>query len=276
MSLFRHAPILSRGSRPFYYGICPRGVADPLAGVALDGRWQSHKGNNVPWGFYTDPAGTVPAVEWDAVGSWKDQLSGSGLLITQSNLDKRSMLIFDDNGHPCLELDGVDDVLNVAAAATSGATALTAFVLFSQSAIPPLANNASGILDNWGTASAEDHLPWNSGLIYHGFGSTARKVNGSGFSESMTDPCVATFISGPGDWRLYLNSTLTFSTASNTVGIGAAPKVGGNDGLFPDGTSSGVTTTYGAVRVYAVMCMKRVATTPERELIVSYISSLAQ
>jgi hypothetical protein len=248
------------------------GTVDPLEGIALDGRWQSHLGDDVPLRFYTDTLGTVPAVEWDPVASWRD---ANGALCTQGNPDKRPLLMFDENGHPYLDCDGSDDVLGVAPGVTAEASALTTFVLFVQNSAVPSSANASGVLDCWGNdAVSEDHLPWSSGLIYHGCGSTARK-GGFTYSESITTPCVATFISGANDWRLYLNEALIHNTGTNDVGIGLAPKVGGNDGLLPGGGAA-FNTLFFSGRVYAVLCMKRVATTEERETIVSYLAGLAQ
>lgn len=270
MSL-RTFPDYSQGLTVFPPGT---GFVDPLEGIDFSARWQSHRGDDVSYQFYTDVEGTVPAVEWDPVAAWRDGLSGGGLMLAQSNPDKRPLLVFDGNGHPCLEFDGIDDVLDVPAATTSGASALTAFASFAHNASPPSSGNASGILDNWGNAADEDHLPYVSNTIYHGFGSTDRR-NALSHSETLTVPCVATFISDVGDWRLYLNESLVHLTFINSVGIGTVPKIGGNDGLAPGGAAATL-TTYFSGRVYAVSCLKRVATTEERELIISYLAGLAQ
>jgi len=85
------------------------GGGDPLAGIPFALRLQTHRGDNVPLGMYQDTACTVPAVtDGDAVAAWRDELSGSGFTVTQSDVQKRPLLIF-DSGVPSLWFDGVDD-----------------------------------------------------------------------------------------------------------------------------------------------------------------------
>jgi len=93
---------LSQGSGP---------PVDPLADVPFAIRLQTHNGNNVPLGLFQDTACTIPATsDFELVAAWRDELSGSGLVLTQSNVNQRPMLFF-INGVPTLFFDGSDDRL---------------------------------------------------------------------------------------------------------------------------------------------------------------------
>lgn len=243
--------------------------SDPLAGIDFSARWQSHRGNDVPLGFYSDDAGTIPAVEFDAVAAWRDY--GNLRMATQGDPDKRPLLMFDGNGHPYLDFDGIDDVLDVPSGTTSEATALTGVVVFAHTNSPPASGNDCGVLDNWGSGVDEDHLPYTSGIYYHGFGSTERK-NGISSAVPVDVPCVAMFTSAAFDWKMYFNGTQVHSTATNGVGVGALPKIGGTNSLRPSGAAT--TPRFLLGRVYSVLCMKSIATEPEREAINSYLASL--
>lgn len=86
---------------------------DPLANIPFALRLQTHRGDGVPLGLYQDAACTVPAtLAGQAVAAWRDELSGSGLIATQSVSTKRPILRF-TAGVPWLEFDGVDDYLDV-------------------------------------------------------------------------------------------------------------------------------------------------------------------
>jgi len=83
------------------------GWVDPLAGIDFALRLQTHRGDGVPVGLFTD-AGTTSAGESDSVYTWADELSNSGLSAVQSNAMKRGTLEF-LNGIPFLSMDYVDD-----------------------------------------------------------------------------------------------------------------------------------------------------------------------
>lgn len=89
------------------------GETDPLAGVVFGyGRLQTQAyAGGPPLGLWEDEAATVPAGEFSLVAAWTDELTESGVIATQSNEDKRPMLV-KENGVWLLEFDGVDDCLN--------------------------------------------------------------------------------------------------------------------------------------------------------------------
>lgn len=85
------------------------GDPDPLAGISFIFRLQTHlPGSNSPLGLFQDTACTIPATQdGDPIAAWKDVLS-TGLVISQSDVQKQPILFF-DNGIPTVLPDGVDD-----------------------------------------------------------------------------------------------------------------------------------------------------------------------
>ena len=79
-----------------------------------------------------------------------------------------------------------------------------------------------------GTSGAADHIPYTDGTIYSGFGSTVRKNCGDS-AATMTNWMVLTIQSNTNDWELWINRTSEFSTASNTIGWGSAPRIGSSE-----------------------------------------------
>lgn len=80
----------------------PETPVDPLAGIVLSLRLQTHNGDNVPLGLYQDTACTVPATEaGDLIAAWRDEISDSGLTALQATEGKRPELQF-VSGVPCV------------------------------------------------------------------------------------------------------------------------------------------------------------------------------
>lgn len=85
---------------------------DPLAGLNWAARLQTHiPGSNTPLGLYQDVACTIPCtMDGDPVAAWRDELSASAVIATQSNSQLQPLLVF-DTGIPTILFDGVDDFL---------------------------------------------------------------------------------------------------------------------------------------------------------------------
>jgi hypothetical protein len=85
--------------------------ADPLAGFNFAVRLQTHNGDGVPLGLYQDISCTTPATQdFDTIAAWRDELSESGVTLTQEDPDKQPILRI-LTGVPAVEFDGIDDVL---------------------------------------------------------------------------------------------------------------------------------------------------------------------
>lgn len=122
------------------------------------------------------------------------------------------------NGKPALWFDGIDDQLTYFEDILAGATAATVFVVAKLENDPP-SIGLSPRFGFWSFGTAPDPalVPYSDGVIYDEFCSTTRKTTANP-SDSMASPFLYNVVSGPGDWRNYLNGTLLYSTASNTFG----------------------------------------------------------
>lgn len=85
---------------------------DPLAPFPWAVRLQTHiPGSNTPLGLYQDVACTIPCtMDGDPVAAWRDKLSTSGVIATQSSSQRQPILVF-VGGVPTILFDGVDDCL---------------------------------------------------------------------------------------------------------------------------------------------------------------------
>lgn len=90
------------------------GSSDPLADFPFLLRLQTHlPGSNAPLGLYQDTGCTVPSTQdGDPIAAWRDELSGNGVVLSQSDTQKQPILVF-VNGVPTVLPDGIDDVLLV-------------------------------------------------------------------------------------------------------------------------------------------------------------------
>jgi hypothetical protein len=166
----------------------------------------------------------------DPVSTWTDS-SGGGNHATGSGASRPAYRTGVLAGAPVLRFDGADDRLalpNLLAGA-SAATAL--FVCRVVNDPPALTARTAPPLANFGNNGfSADHYPFTDGVIYHDFGSNARKTVGDP-AASLASWHVAAFRSAANDWKAWLNGSLLFATASNTVGFGTAPNLGAAEGL---------------------------------------------
>lgn len=85
--------------------------------------------------------------------------------------------------------------------------------------------NTSPVLSDVGSAGTENYWPFFDGQIYTEIGSTARKSCGTP-SVDLNTSMVNTCVTAASNWILRLNQNSYFSTATNTVGWGANPRLG--------------------------------------------------
>lgn len=119
MNAFAYNAFGKRGAFASAFGSSSATWVDPLAGIGFALRLQTHRGDSVPFGLYQDLACTIPATQdWDTVAAWRDEISGSGLVMVQTDPDMRPYLFF-DGGVPTLRSDGVDDRLGCSLSPTN-------------------------------------------------------------------------------------------------------------------------------------------------------------
>lgn len=132
------------------------------------------------------------------------------------------------NARPVVQFNGTSSFMNVPDFLTSF-TAGTAFVVFRVTTDPPATTNNSSAagapLGRWGDSTDANHQPFSDGNIYDSFGTTAR-LNTGNPATALTAFHIYSVMSAASDWRSYINGTLFFSTATNTVGWRTAPTLG--------------------------------------------------
>ena len=95
------------------------------------------------------------------------------------------------------------------------------FVVFKHDS-DPATNNPAPVLSDWGS-STDEYFPFLSdGLIYQGFGSSARK-NSIAYSGSLANWRVDEVRTASGAWSEWMDGTSIHSTGTNTVAFSTAP-----------------------------------------------------
>lgn len=87
-------------------------MSNPLAGFGFALQLQTHRGNGIPIGLWQDVDGTIPATQdFDPVALWTDEVGGTLLSASQTDVSKQPFLLFIDD-IPSVVFDGVDDCLD--------------------------------------------------------------------------------------------------------------------------------------------------------------------
>jgi hypothetical protein len=113
-------------------------------------------------------------------------------------------------------------------------------------------NTGGALICNFGSANLDDHQPFTDGNYYLSTGSTVRK---SFTAPTATNaPVVEAVTSESASWVWRSNGATSFSTGTNTVGIGTVPRLGANAAVKPNGTgfsgNYGWTGNAGAVAMF--------------------------
>ena len=83
---------------------------------------------------------------------------------------------------------------------------------------PAASVNDSGHVIQLSGDTQVSHLPYTDGVVYEGFGTTARKTTGNP-SASLTSPFIYNVRSASGSYVTEFNGAAHFSTATNTPGF---------------------------------------------------------
>lgn len=233
------------------------GEQDPLAGLSFALRLQTHNGDNVPLGLYQDEAGTIPAVtEFDLVAALKDELGGSGLVLTQSDPDKRMVLRF-NGGVPWLEPDGVDDYYEIASVAGMGSDNFSIIVAAATTSL----SGYRAVCSAGSDANASGYA-----IEQTGFGLIAFLRNGVAHEPTTADwvvnaNTVVSVVCSSGTTTLYANGAILSPTYGNPINPPAAVSYVGWDG--------GNSMWNGPI--YAVLWFNRALSDADRALVENYL-----
>lgn len=161
------------------------------------------------------------------VATWYDQ-SGNGNNATQSTAANQPQIV--SSGSVVKEnLKGTLNFLsglNGLNFSNFSATSVTMFMIVKAKNDPPTQVN-SGFVD-FGTSGQLSHYPFTDGVIYDGSFSTTRKTVGNP-TTPLNQLNLYNVLSISSNWTAYINSSQIFTTASNTVGVNANPKIGSKD-----------------------------------------------
>lgn len=89
---------------------------------------------------------------------------------------------------------------------------------------PPAGTLTGPVLDNFTSGAFGNHHPFDDGVIYDGFGVTARNTCGNPTPSMSAAPAMLAAIAGPSDYRFLVNSSTLFSTAGSTIGFGTGTR----------------------------------------------------
>jgi hypothetical protein len=109
----------------------------------------------------------------------------------------------------------------------TGLTAGSMYAVLKCAADPAASSQTSGGFHRLGSAdpvSGGNHYPFTDGVVYDGFGSTVRKTTGNP-TAALDSWHIVSIHTRAGGYDLYLNGTIHFTTATNTVGWSTSPNL---------------------------------------------------
>ena len=174
-------------------------------------------------GLFQSTGGAAATANADPVGQWMDQ-SGNARHGTQATTAAKPTLRLNQvNGRPALRFDGADDFFSLAAW-PAGATSGELFLVVKLVADPP-SDSTSGL---WsiGASGSDTHFPYIENNIYDDCLSTVRKNLGDPLPSLSSAYHIYSVASAAGAWTARLDGATLFTTATNTYGVAASPKLG--------------------------------------------------
>jgi hypothetical protein len=169
----------------------------------------------------------------------RDQ-SGGGRNSTQTSTDAQPQIVESGsvitqmNGRASMVFDGDNDFFNLPD--LSDLTEGEVFWVVRAANDPPLAEKSG----SWRCGTGQENTyPYSNGIIYDGFGSTARKTTVNP-TPSLASPRLYNVLSKSGEWTSRLDGSQLYTTATNTTSFPSSDnKLGASStSLFFDGDTS--------------------------------------
>lgn len=130
------------------------------------------------------------------------------------------------NGQPVVDFDGTSDYMDFGASAFAALTGgAEVFLVGRRDADPPATADKAPLWTMGSSGDGGSLVPYTDGIVYEDFGSTARKVAGNP-TPSLASPFAYNVISVAGEFTVNINGAQLFTTATNTVGWSATPRIG--------------------------------------------------
>lgn len=204
-----------------------RGVVGAYDLVRLWNEWIAADRYNIPVTF--NPTSITGCQLWlrgsdlgavdSAISSWPDQ-SGNSRNATQGTGANQPVVKIGSNGKKVAQFDGLNDSLSLPNFMT-GFTSGMLIAVVRVNVDPPPADGTRGDVFDTGV---NGHYAYSGGGLYPAWGSSAQK--NAGAHPLLNQYRVYEIISAAGDYRVYLDGVLQFSTGTNTVSFGSAPQIG--------------------------------------------------
>lgn len=205
------------------------GGNDPLdvSGCWLWVRASNDSGTNVS--CYTD-AGTTLANNGETIRQWNDESGNSRHLVQTASGERGTWNNNVVNSKAAITMVAASqqhwDVPSLAAL-----TAGECFCVLIFDADPPAAQRT--VIGDGGTSGVSTFLD-TDGIIYDGWGSTARKTTANP-TPSLTSWRLYNVSSESSNWTNRLDGTQLFNTGTNTVGFTSTPRLGRSLNVYFDG-----------------------------------------
>jgi hypothetical protein len=130
------------------------------------------------------------------------------------------------NGQPVVDWDGTSDYMDFGASAFSALSGgAEVFLIGRRDADPPPTDATSPIWVMGSSGDGSSLVPYSDGNVYEDFGSTTRKSAGNP-AASLASPFSYNVVSIAGEFTVRVNGTQLYTTATNTVGWSATPRLG--------------------------------------------------
>lgn len=196
----------------------------------------------------------------NGVSTWTNRNTSVGNSPTQATANNQPVYTTNvQGGNPGLLFNNAASsagrYLTFSTSPISGATAASAIYAFRRTGRD--ASTPGAILTNFGNEFLEDHEPWGDNNFYTSFASTVRKAFLLTTAVPDNANKIAYLESSTNNWRMFVNSTSLYTTATNTVGIGGSARIGGGGGVRPNGASGGATYFWTGY-MYSIMIFKSV------------------
>ena len=171
------------------------------------------------------------------IASWTDRI-GAVIATAQGVTTKPLYQTNEFNGHSVVQFVTTNEVQTEGDHFTlpntflNGQSAASAFMVFNKTLDFPVNFSDGAMFDgfhNDATGSRNSHQPYQDGVIYEHFGTSARKTTVDP-TPVLTSARIYSVHSAASDFRTYLDGTQLFSTGTNTVqtGTGTNTKKFGN------------------------------------------------
>lgn len=148
----------------------------------------------------------------------------------------------------------------------SGATQGSAFAVFKRNADPPGSQIGGAMFDDFAASQSEaSHQPYEDGVIYEHFGTTARKTVGNPTPDLASDGRIYSVHSAASDFRAYLDGVELYSTGTNTVSFSTGAKRLGD-------SSAVAAFTEWRGRLGEILFFDSVLTTLQRQKVEGYLA----